>query len=515
MTSDPRKRDVHRGATSIVIGLLLSLVLSTMATALEGATTSTVRLTANDVSDPDPMVLFRVNAGGRLVEDAPRWRPDTKRHPSPFARGGRFRRAIADDPIALDSSVPVETPLSVLTSQRRKRGHRALRWHFPAEGPVEVRLYFVEIAARAQRVGERVFDVRVEGNTVANDLDVFAAAGANTATMRAFDVYSEGRLDIALRREVGRPAIAALEIVRLPDGSVEPPPPPPPPPPSGSDRPFSDTSAWNVPIPRDPVLAPNSRAIASYLSGARGSIAADLYEFGVPVYDADASTPRYNVECTKPWGPCGLEDGPVPIPDGARPAPGSDAHMAVVDESSGRVYEFWQARHSQGKWSASFGAWSRLDGSGHPGSTGDSRDAQVSLLAGTVRAREIESGVIDHALVFSSDNVSSKVQYPATKSSQRSSRSDALTMGQRIQLDPSIDVDSLPGITRGEKAVAVALQRYGAYVIDGGGARMAFIFENPFGERDPYPAAGLPWDYYNMPHIPWDRLRVLQRWDGT
>jgi hypothetical protein len=43
---------------------------------------------------------------------------------------------------------------------------------------------------------------------------------------------------------------------------------------------------------------------------------------------------------------------------------------------------------------------------------------------------------------------------------------------------------------------------------------MAFIFENPIGEQDPYPAAGLRWDYDNMPHIPWHRLRVLQRWDG-
>jgi hypothetical protein len=37
---------------------------------------------------------------------------------------------------------------------------------------------------------------------------------------------------------------------------------------------------------------------------------------------------------------------------------------------------------------------------------------------------------------------------------------------------------------------------------------MAFAFESPIGEADPYPAAGFAWDYYDMPHIPWNKLRV-------
>ncbi len=43
---------------------------------------------------------------------------------------------------------------------------------------------------------------------------------------------------------------------------------------------------------------------------------------------------------------------------------------------------------------------------------------------------------------------------------------------------------------------------------------MAFIFENPAGEANPYPRAGLEWDYFAMDGIPWRSLRVLRQWDG-
>ena len=138
----------------------------------------------------------------------------------------------------------------------------------------------------------------------------------------------------------------------------------------------------------------------------------------------------------------------------------------------------------------------------------------MSRLAGVIRADEIARGRIDHALVFSTANACPTHRYPASKSDGRSRRSDCVPEGARIQLDPSIDVDSLPGITGGERAVARALQLYGAYAIDSGGAALAVIFEAPTAEPDPYPAAGLDRDYFPMIHIPWERVRLLRQWDG-
>ena len=89
-----------------------------------------------------------------------------------------------------------------------------------------------------------------------------------------------------------------------------------------------------------------------------------------------------------------------------------------------------------------------------------------------------------------------------------------LPEGSRIQLDPSINVDAIPGITPAEKVIAKTLQTYGAYVVDKGGARMAFLFEEIPGATSSNPGAawsnaGLKWDYYDMSKIPWSQLRVI------
>ncbi len=98
---------------------------------------------------------------------------------------------------------------------------------------------------------------------------------------------------------------------------------------------------------------------------------------------------------------------------------------------------------------------------------------------------------------------------PAAERPERASRCWPAYEGARIQLDPSINVDAIPGITAGEKIVAHALQTYGAYCKDTGGSRLAFGFEDPLGKSNPYPSLGFAWDYYGMPHVPWNHLRVV------
>jgi hypothetical protein len=240
---------------------------------------------------------------------------------------------------------------------------------------------------------------------------------------------------------------------------------------------------------------------------------AQLYEYGIPVFEAGDHTPRYAVECSAPWSGCRLEGEQVPIPPNARPNTGSDAAMVVIDRGENRIYEFWQARSTpSGGWETAWGGWLPLDGDGQGGVTGSG----LSLMGGLVRSYEIRAGRIDHALAFASALSCRDVfRHPATKTDGVSLAPDCLPQGARIQLDPAVDVDAIPGITPGEKAVAEALQTYGAYLRDATSAIMAFAFEQPTSDADPYPvAAGFPWDFYDMPHIPWDRLRVLRQWDG-
>jgi hypothetical protein len=179
------------------------------------------------------------------------------------------------------------------------------------------------------------------------------------------------------------------------------------------------------------------------------------------------------------------------------------------------VYDFLQARRQpDGAWNAFWATKSALDGSGidAAGTTA----AGFSALAGLVRTFEIQNGSIDHALVFSSSLACQDAKrYPAVRTDGRSTAAHCVPEGARVQLDPSIDVATIPGITPGEQAVGRALQIYGGYCRERGGATLAINFQTPSDQPDPYPAAGLVSDYYNMPHIPWSKLRVLRTWDGT
>lgn len=275
---------------------------------------------------------------------------------------------------------------------------------------------------------------------------------------------------------------------------------------------FSATSPWNVPIPASPTLDPNSSAIAAYL-GSELKAYADLYEFGTPVWEASASDPLNSVSCTESWGTCQLSQQQIPIPVGAETSGGSDGSMVVIDSTTHLGYDFWRAsRTSLTSWSSAWGTRFEMGGSG---TDGGATGAGVPLLAGLPRIAEMAQGHLYHALAFASNNTCSSVyRYPASKTDGKSGQSNCIPEGARIQLDPSIDVDAIPGITPGEKIVAHALQTYGAYCKDTGGAKLAFGFENPAGKPNPYPALGFSWDYYDMPHIPWNRLRVLSSWTG-
>lgn len=284
---------------------------------------------------------------------------------------------------------------------------------------------------------------------------------------------------------------------------------------STSGRPFADSSPWNQPIGSNVEVDPNSAAMVAKL--ATGSQGAGLYEFGTPVYFADSRTPKYQINCTENWGNCGLESESVPIPDNAQPAPGSDGQMVVIDLAANKSYEFWV--YNKDKATTSWGGILPIDGDGRGTGENSAVGAGVSRLAGVVRTYEIEQGVIDHALVFSTEyclgpDGGTNFRFPATKTDGKYIGSDGIPEGARVQLDPAINVDAIAGISKGEKAVAKALQKYGAYAIDCGGAAMAFSFENPIGKNDPYPAAGLVNDYFEMDKIPWDKLRVLKAWNS-
>ena len=281
---------------------------------------------------------------------------------------------------------------------------------------------------------------------------------------------------------------------------------------------------WN-PIPANPAIDTNSAPIVSSLAANGAQRVASLHDYSVSLQGPNgisAATPRYDVAFVNDpaWGPDPNGTDTVPIPNGTPVPPGTDGHLSIADPTTDKVYSMWQAAYA-GTWGASWGSMVDLHGDGLEIAPDSATASRISPYAATIRASEIAAGEIPHALFFSTDMAhTTAFRYPASKTDGDNTAGVPVPIpeGARVQLDPSIDVDAIPGITAGEKVVAKALQKYGAYCGDKGGARMAFAFEYIDAAPSPgqaYIDAGLAWDYFDMTHIPWSSLRVLSSWNGS
>jgi len=275
---------------------------------------------------------------------------------------------------------------------------------------------------------------------------------------------------------------------------------------------YAASSFWNTPIPAAARLDPNSSAIvaAAIAPYAGKAVFANGEKWGVPAAIADSAAKAYAVTCTRY---CTAPVARFRIPAGVRPATGSDHHLAVLDGN--REMDLWQAQYdaTHDAWSASTVVVNEVSGTGASCAEGRQCNGAVAagfaLLGGLVWPHELRSGHIDHALAITTPFTrSGYVACPATHTDGRRADPTAIPEGARIQLDPSFDVATQPW-PAWKKALAVALQRYGAYVVDTGGA-LAVRGVSDINLRDnSWAAAGTP-TQAGLSDLPWDRMRVLQ-----
>ena len=172
-------------------------------------------------------VLYRVNAGGpalQSLDSGPDWAGDDGNPTSALHNDGN-NAAQWSSGATVDATVPSTTPVSVFDAERWDPGDgQEMEWHFPvpAGQPVEVRLYFANRYGGTSQVGQRVFNVDLEGARVLSDFDIVVAAGGDQrGTMRGFELESDGSVDLAFGHVTENPLINAIEIVRT---DVPPPP---------------------------------------------------------------------------------------------------------------------------------------------------------------------------------------------------------------------------------------------------------------------------------------------------
>ncbi len=258
---------------------------------------------------------------------------------------------------------------------------------------------------------------------------------------------------------------------------------------------FSPTAPFNQRIVDNPKIDPNSKQIIDLLATNQAG------EFGFiigvagwtyPIYFSDANTPKYDVPLTEKYNENDTLYG-VPIPNGAQPDPQDDGHLVVIDLENRIEYDMWQAKQVNGKWKASWGNKISLDSDGIYKYGYSARGSGFAASMGLVWPEEIQQGKINHALFFSLDDFLVKgggPVRPASESDGGSTEQYALPEGGRIQLDPSIDVDSL-ALSPAEKVIAKAMQEYGMILGDNGGGIQLYAarpnnydWGNTFGEVD-------------------------------
>ncbi len=273
---------------------------------------------------------------------------------------------------------------------------------------------------------------------------------------------------------------------------------------------FEGRSPFYNKIPVNAEVDPRSDImVQSLVDQADEAFVIAVKEWTVPVYYADAFTPRQEVKLTASWAPKkAMLD--VPVPAFAEPDPSDDGSLAIVDFENGCVYDFWRMRYRNGRWKAAWGNALPLDSDGIFPRGLSARGSGFELLQGLIWPQELKNGHIDHALIFSYDHTRAGGPVaPATESDGTSNDAWAIPEGALVQLDPGLNLDSL-GLNAYERTIAAALQEYGMYCADDGGGLQLYAINPVCVKSNPYENIWGDRSLVFLDKIPADRFRILK-----
>lgn len=250
---------------------------------------------------------------------------------------------------------------------------------------------------------------------------------------------------------------------------------------------------WNEDISTRPLLA-NSAAMMSVIRGqfSGNRQRAVLFEEMNYVLVPDAQ-PLVDINFTLYYEDADFNGGTSPI--GRYPIPtnqpveawpangeelyayqrmtGGDRHSITVLPGAGRYFETWLATLTSNTpaWEASNGAIFNLASNAirTPDGIGSGDAAGLPMFPALVRYDEIQRGVVEHALRLIVGRTRDHHIYPATHDASvpRTTDPNVPAMGERLRLKSSYVIPA--SWSAAERAVGVALKKYGAIMADNGG----------------------------------------------
>ena len=282
-----------------------------------------------------------------------------------------------------------------------------------------------------------------------------------------------------------------------------------------AERFFSPSSFWNTPLSNSQPLDPASDRLVARLGEevAQHGAWMNVDAYSTPLYVVPRDQPRIRVTIDHEYPPMQEQANAVPIPDDARPAPGTDAHLTIWQPSTDTLWELWASSVDDDGWRARSAGMMRNVSTSEgifPSPFGATATG-LPVIGGTVTLGDLAAGRIDHVLAMS--NVEPRAGWwslPAQRTDGWVDREDAVPEGIRLRLDPNLDLASLdlPAPTR---MLADAAQRYGIVIRDQA-ETVTFYGEQPTTQE-----GGEAWERWFAGHepeevaaaFPWEHLQAL------
>jgi len=148
---------------------------------------------------------------------------------------------------------------------------------------------------------------------------------------------------------------------------------------------------------------------------------------------------------------------------------GGDRHSIIVKPGSGSIWETWLTKRVGTDWRAANGAKFSLNSNAlRPVGWTSADAAGLPMFPALVRYDECQRGMVEHAMRIVVKHTRHAYIYPATHRASDPQTTDphVPAMGQRLRLRASFAIPS--NWTIQEKAVALGLKKYGAFVADNG-----------------------------------------------
>jgi hypothetical protein len=277
---------------------------------------------------------------------------------------------------------------------------------------------------------------------------------------------------------------------------------------SKAKAPFASTSPWNTPVEPNRQLESPSGQMTSTLR--RGGITSwmNISRYSHPIFEASESDPTVTITDSghsPDWAPGWTTKVEWKVPVSALPAEGTDGHLHIVSPDGKKVLETFVWTWT-GPTSASVGRMHIVDleGSGI-GPFNGTRAYGGSAIGGLIRKWEVDptdpdyvDGTIRHALAIALPPSMMKYTgglanydeqgygtakgyvWPATEQDWCSPGcyGGPIPMGSFLVIPKSVNIDSL-GLSPQARAIAKALQDYGAYVTDVVGEGTVAFYAEP------------------------------------